>query len=198
MNQTLSGTTEITRENLMDAFWQLYCHKKIEKISVKEICALAGYNRSTFYVYFKDVYEILETIEEDTISTYDFKTAVLEQIQNSQGNQKQITIELILALFEKNKSTLPILLSENGDPYFRQKLLNKLTPTVLSSFKTLTPAEKIEVGYLMEYQSAAILSTIAKWYNNGKDIPLEKFLTILVASTINGVQKELSKYLADL
>ncbi|MDD3306418.1 MAG: TetR/AcrR family transcriptional regulator [Acetobacterium sp.] len=73
MNTTLSSTAKITRQNLIDSFWRLYCKKSIEKITVKEICALAGYNRSTFYVYFKDAYEILEEIEEQTITVEDFK-----------------------------------------------------------------------------------------------------------------------------
>ena len=37
-----------TRQNLMDAFWELYCEKRIEKITVREITAKAGYNRGTF------------------------------------------------------------------------------------------------------------------------------------------------------
>jgi hypothetical protein len=47
----------------------------------------------------------------------------------------------------------------------------------------------------MEYQSAAALSTIAKWYLNGKDIPLEQFLEILYSITSNGIQKELLKFI---
>lgn len=57
MNTTLSATATVTRQNLIDSFWLLYCQKNIEKITVKEICEIAGYNRSTFYVYFNDVYK---------------------------------------------------------------------------------------------------------------------------------------------
>ena len=32
-----------TKRNLMDAFWQLYCKKRIEKITVKEITTRACY-----------------------------------------------------------------------------------------------------------------------------------------------------------
>lgn len=46
----------------------------------------------------------------------------------------------------------------------------------------------------IEYQSAAALSSIAKWYLNGKDIPLEQFKEILYSITTNGIQKELRKY----
>lgn len=197
MNMTLSSTAKITRQNLIDSFWRLYCKKSIEKITVKEICALAGYNRSTFYVYFKDAYEILEEIEEQTITVEDFKKIVIKNLFYGnlfQDHRKKAILKAILEFFEKNKTYLPVLLGENGDPHFRQKVLTKLTPTVLSMYKKLTPVELLEVSYLMEYQSAAILSTIAKWYAHDKDLPMEQFLELLLAVTTNGVQIELSKY----
>ena len=50
---------------MREAFWRLYAAKPISKISVKDICALAGYNRGTFYRYYSDVYEVLESIENE-------------------------------------------------------------------------------------------------------------------------------------
>lgn len=197
MTKTLSTTARLTRQNLIDAFWLLYCKKSIEKITVKEICELAGYNRSTFYVYFKDAYEILEEIEEQTITVADFKKIVIKNLFYGglfHDHRKKAVLKSILEFFEKNKTYLPVLLGENGDPHFRQKVLKKLTPTVLSLYKNLSPLELLEVSYLMEYQSAAMLSMIAKWYANDKNLPTDQFLELLLAVTTNGVQCELSKY----
>ena len=195
MKQDLSATARITRQNLIDAFWQLYCQKKIERISVKEVCALAGYNRSTFYVYFKDVYEILEEIEEQTITADDFRQIVLAKLFNGEhfpADRKKMVLTSVIDFFEKNKTTLPVLI--NADPLFRQKLLKKLRPAVLSMYQRLTPEELLEVKYLMEYQSAAMLSTISKWYTDGKDMPTDQFIELLLSVTTNGIQHELSKY----
>jgi len=52
--------TRQTKQNIVDAFWELYCEKRIEKITIKDITIKAGYNRSTFYEYFNDSYEVLE------------------------------------------------------------------------------------------------------------------------------------------
>ncbi|PKM59955.1 MAG: hypothetical protein CVU99_10640 [Firmicutes bacterium HGW-Firmicutes-4] len=197
MKTTLSNTAKVTRQNLIDAFWLLYCKKSIEKITVKEICDIAGYNRSTFYVYFKDAYEILAEIEEQTITVEDFKSIVIKNLFYGNlfhDHRKKNILKSILEFFEKNKTYLPVLLGENGDPHFRQKVLKKLTPAVLSMYKKLSPQELLEVSYLMEYQSAAMLSMIAKWYANDKDLPTEQFLELLLAVTTNGVQSELSKY----
>ena len=59
--------TAQTRKNLVMAFCALYEDRPIEKITVKDVVASAGYNRSTFYEYFSDIYELLKFIEDDVI-----------------------------------------------------------------------------------------------------------------------------------
>ncbi|QNO15346.1 TetR/AcrR family transcriptional regulator [Alkalicella caledoniensis] len=70
MNKRTEITAQ-TKQNLMDAFWNLYCEKRIEKITVKEITNKAGYNRGTFYEYFTDVYNVLDEIENSLIPSLD-------------------------------------------------------------------------------------------------------------------------------
>ncbi len=52
-----------TKAKLSQAFITLYQEKPIEKISVREITDAAGYNRAAFYIYYKDIYDLLESIE---------------------------------------------------------------------------------------------------------------------------------------
>ena len=49
-----------TKGNFITAFWQLYEDKRIEKISIRELCQVAGYNRATFYAHFKDIYDLVD------------------------------------------------------------------------------------------------------------------------------------------
>lgn len=39
-----------------------------EKISVQEIANKSGYNRSTFYQYFPDIYELLDSVENELLN----------------------------------------------------------------------------------------------------------------------------------
>lgn len=57
--------TDATRQRFIDAFCLLYRKYPVEKITVKDIAAIAGHNRVTFYQYFHDPYEILETLEKE-------------------------------------------------------------------------------------------------------------------------------------
>lgn len=53
------------KENIIIAFWEIYREKSINKITIKELMDKAGYHRSVFYTYFKDIYDLLEQEQED-------------------------------------------------------------------------------------------------------------------------------------
>ena len=54
-----------TKENIIIAFWEIYRGKSINKITIKELMDKAGYHRSVFYTYFKNIYDLLEQEQED-------------------------------------------------------------------------------------------------------------------------------------
>lgn len=53
------------KENIIIAFWEIYREKSINKITIKELMDKAGYHRSVFYTYFKNIYDLLEQEQED-------------------------------------------------------------------------------------------------------------------------------------
>ena len=191
MENKLSQSALQTKQNIMEAFWKLYEKERIENISVSSICKSAGYNRSTFYVYFRDIYEVLDAIEENIITVEEFKSIVLKNIMNNSGKEEIMTD--VVNLYEKWNRYLSVLLGEHGDPAFRTKLLKRIAPVVLSLTKFPVIKNKIRLEYIMEYQSAAVLSIITRWYQRGKDLPIEELIDILICTTMNGVQKEIAK-----
>ena len=54
-----------TKENIIIAFWEIYREKSINEITIKELMDKAGYHRSVFYTYFKNIYDLLEQEQED-------------------------------------------------------------------------------------------------------------------------------------
>lgn len=58
-----------TLKNIKDSFYQLRKKKPIEKISVKELSEMAMINKATFYLHYKDVYDLSDKLENELIST---------------------------------------------------------------------------------------------------------------------------------
>ncbi|MDO1605707.1 hypothetical protein Q2T76_06500 [Lactobacillus sp. YT155] len=44
--------------------------KPIEKITIVEVTTLAKVNRRTFYVYYEDIYDLKEQVEDDTLTRF--------------------------------------------------------------------------------------------------------------------------------
>ncbi|MCM1368635.1 MAG: TetR/AcrR family transcriptional regulator [Roseburia sp.] len=58
-----------TLKNIYNAFIQLRKKKEIEQISVKELAELAEINKATFYLHFKDIYDLSDTMENEMIES---------------------------------------------------------------------------------------------------------------------------------
>lgn len=89
--------TERTRQIFVDAFCELYTQKPIEKISVQELTKKAGYNRSTFYLYFSDLYELREYVENDLIE-------FIKYILKDKEFSLRPFLKNVLFLFEKKRT----------------------------------------------------------------------------------------------
>lgn len=178
------------KQTIVNTFWHLYKSNGMANVTVTKICKIAGYNRSTFYANFEDIYDVLNTLECSLVSPVEFQTLILNNMIYS--NPDEAIISSIISLFERNDDYFPILLGPNGDPGFRRKLLNSLLPTV-----TKTLASNNNKGaflpYILEYQNAAVFSVISLWYENGKNISRKDLVTLLISLTTNGVRNELSR-----
>lgn len=56
-----------TKKNLFDAFVSLREKKPLEKITIKELTDAAGVSKQTFYLHYRDIYDIAEQIENELI-----------------------------------------------------------------------------------------------------------------------------------
>ncbi len=64
MNTKNNKRRQSTRENLEKVFIELLQTREIAQITVSDICKITGYNRSTFYANYMDVYDLADTIRE--------------------------------------------------------------------------------------------------------------------------------------
>lgn len=67
---------ETTKKNIRRALVSLSAAKPYPEITVKELCAAADINRTTFYVHYKNTREVLEDIEQRALASYDWHHAL--------------------------------------------------------------------------------------------------------------------------
>jgi len=180
--------TAQTRKNLADAFWSLYCEKRIEKITVKEITQKAGYNRGTFYEYFTDVYDVLQQIEESLIPTLDELPPITMADENI-----GMPIDMFMKLYEQNSKYYSVLLGDNGDPAFSSKLKNSTKPILKQALSEDHDLDPIEFDFVLEYVLSAMIGIMSYWFRQEKVLPAEDLIVLIHDLMENGVMKRLKK-----
>ena len=177
-----------TKQNLIDAFWSLYCQKRIEKITVKEITQKAGYNRGTFYEYFTDIYDVLNQIEESLIPTLDELPPIMTDDKNI-----GMPIDMFMKLYEQNSKYYSVLLGDNGDPAFSSKLKNSTKPLLKQAFSEKYNLDPIEFDFISEYVLSAMIGIMSYWFRHSKVITGEDLIALMQDLMENGVMKRLSR-----
>ena len=158
--------TEQTRQNLIDAFCRLHIEKPIEKISVQQITNLAGYNRSTFYQYFSDIYQLRDALVEDVL-------AYVRQLHTQEEKETRSITERFCLLFETKGPYLRALLGEYSTMHFMEALKKELVPDFLYEMDDQT------APYWQEYHIATCISILRLWINRGYDLTPEEMSQLL-------------------
>ncbi len=177
--------TAKTRERFMEAFWELYKDSPVEKIRIDALARKAGYNRTTFYEYFEDIYDLLHQAEDELIGA--FKATMQSLLANSSGDighlDRTAVIKGLLALFDAYGDRIMALTGESGDTSFQFRLEEQAKPLMNAM---LGADAGVYTGYLVSYVYNAIVGTIRQWYISGKSISEEDLISLLFSIMSQG------------
>ncbi len=178
--------TAQTRKNLMDAFWDLYSKEGIGNTSVREITLKAGYNRSTFYEYFTDVYDVLEQIEAAILPDIEKHQPILQDIMMGKG--AHLPLKHLTEVYSKNKKYFVVLLGKNGDPAFKEKIKNVYKDLIRPHLQSLASDEFI-LECTLEYSISALLGVMTYCFTREENPDIEKMVQFLASLMNDGLMK---------
>ena len=168
--------TEMTRSSFQNAFWILYEKRSIEKITVKDICNMAGYNRSTFYQYYTDVYDLLHKAEDQFLA--DIGNSVVMIVEQAQNWDLSSMIQAVFGLLERNNRYISALFGPHGNTAFTHRLVENLKPIWVKYFIQTAQYTPAEVDLLMEHNMMGLLSMFQKWFFDHNGISEERFIQL--------------------
>lgn len=175
--------TAKTKENLMEAFWQIYCNKGIEKVTVKEITVKAGYNRSTFYEYFTDVCDVLEQIENSLLPG----PQDLPPLRLADSSTTPLPIDTFISMYEKNRQYYVVLLGDNGDSSFQSKIKRSVKDMLKTKLVAQGIVDNYELDFTLEYMLSAMIGVLSYWFSLDTIPPRDKLLELMYELTHDGV-----------
>ncbi len=115
--------TDATREAFVTAFFVIAQKKGINKITIREITTLAGYNRTTFYRYFVDVYGLLEYAEDELLCNV--RDALGDQPTRETIGERRF-FEILIRCFHEHSERVTVFLSEENRSHFLRRVKEHL------------------------------------------------------------------------
>ena len=110
----INRRVQFTRNALRGALLELLRHKPVKSITVTDLCACADINRSTFYLHYKDVYDLLGEMENDLL-------VQMQRAFHPENNSPHAMLPMIRVIYE-NRTLCLAILGENGDPRFAERV----------------------------------------------------------------------------
>ena len=116
----------LSKKLLKNALLELLREKRIDKISISELCSAAQINRTTFYKYYGNQYDLLAEMEQD------FFRQLQENFLDKDPDDVENLTELIRFL-DADQDRWKVLINSVGDQAFTEKLFD--TPAIRSLFR---------------------------------------------------------------
>lgn len=166
-----------TAEALKEAFWKLYSEKDIDKIKISEITDAAGFNRGVFYSYYKNIYEIYNIIERDTMQKIKELSMLMQSfIMDSSSSDK---LALIIDIYNKHEKYLKVLFTKDDNPRFMVRMKKMLKENLLNEYKKKNSVVHKTTGYYIEFYVSGMLSLLIYWCINSEKLSIDEFAELL-------------------
>lgn len=119
-NRSVRTTKRKIKESIVGALKE----KPFYQISVSELAARADISRSTFYLYYKDIYDLLEHLQLELLQNLDQR---FEHYQESKGDTEAAVVsEELWTYMQQERDLLLQLLGKNGEASFHEKIVERL------------------------------------------------------------------------
>jgi hypothetical protein len=169
--------TRYTRMVLQDSLFELMKTKPITKITIKELCENADVNRTTFYAYYSDQYDLLRKIEDEALSWV--KESLLTLIGQRDKDERLKVLEKIFQYLIDNSKQLQILMSEQGDIDFQKQMI-----TLIYQESGILPSNStnVELGISEDYCIFAVngsVGLIQRWMKKGMNHSAKEMAEII-------------------
>ena len=174
-----------TKKLLTQALTQLLQEKQINEITVKELTDLADMNRGTFYLYYKDMFDMLEKIEDGMFEALDAIISLHEHDDVSQQT-KPILLDLF-DFIEENQEMCRVLLSPHGDMSFLHRLNEVVREKCLKAWPDIRK-EKGEADFDYHYSFVVFgcAGVIRAWVNRNCQESSEKMAEMAYGMILRG------------
>jgi AcrR family transcriptional regulator len=172
-----------TRMALRDALVELMRERHISGITVTSICELADVNRSTFYLHYRDQYDLLHQMEHAVLEALEARLQGQQDAQDARPVTLKVMTE-ILEYARENAALARVLLSENCDFAFQQDIMT--LAQILVIWMDPSYSERTR-DYIMVYGISGCIAIAERWLKDGMVEQPEEIAHLILQALYSGI-----------
>ncbi|ANY66205.1 hypothetical protein BBD42_06810 [Paenibacillus sp. BIHB 4019] len=160
--------TKYTTELIKQCFLALLETRKLPQITVTEICKQADINRGTFYLHYKDPYELFEVMQKE------FNQELWETLQKDQSPcAEDGSLIKLLNIIQEKKTIFRSMISDRGESSFLSEVLVEVHKDYLQrKGEDLNRKGSSAMDYSFTYMVHGSMGVIHQWLeSNGEESP---------------------------
>ncbi len=151
-----------TRAQLRAGLARLMQKKNIREITVTELVDEVDINRSTFYLHYEDIYQMLESIEQEIMD--EIKGSIEKNpIESFASSKAQAFIVHIFSYLEENREICNALLGPHGDMAFVERTEKLISETVFDSLAAQFPRNTPDLIYTYTFCLTGLVGMTTAW-----------------------------------
>lgn len=166
-----------TRHLLQAVLIQMSAEKRFASLTIQEVTQLAGLNRTTFYLHYSGLHELLEDCTRELFGQMraDIYANKIPDIQNDPTALVPF-VESVFRHLEQHEKFYRAMLGKQGDPLFRGLFQELLAELIFEPILTHAPGKNASAHFelIMRFFSAGFTGIAAWWLEKGKPISVEQ------------------------
>lgn len=179
-------STKRTKNQLKISLIDLLNEYPINKITISKLASNANINRGTFYLHYKDIYELLDELENDPMVEL---KEILEKYEenNIKPDHLDILREYLQYIKEKREIFL-ILLKADEHNSMIQKLKSAINDSFLLYWGDLTCLKDDKnFPFYCAYITSGCIGILENWNEVGFKTPIDEVAKIIEKIILNGL-----------
>ena len=174
-----------TKRAIRNAFAKLMVEKDINDITIMELAETADINRKTFYNYYSGVYQVVDDIEHDILSSY---AELLGGVEFREYMDAPVSLfNRFSQLINMDPEFFGYLLTMNGNISLITRIMRLLKEKTCEVMVAQLEVEAYKADIMIDFVLSGMLSVYQHWYSSDRTVPLDEVTQIISTMSFNGV-----------
>ena len=176
-----------TKKQLQQGLTALLKQKNINEISVRELSELIDINRGTFYLHYRDVYDMLDQIEQGMFEEF-HELLSRRPADEMDGKPLPVLID-VFRFTAENKEMCLALLGRNGDIGFVDRLRDVVKDRCLDDWMAVFRGNQARnLEYFYSFIVSGCIGLLQNWLESGMRESPEEMAALAEQMILNGTR----------